>query len=482
MSAGTDPVELSALDLLAAYRARTLSPVEVMDALLERIAALDGGLGAFTTLCAARAREEARASERAWTSGAEQGPLAGVPFAVKDLFDTAGLRTTYGSPMFAANVPRKDAAAVRQVRAAGGVLVGKTQTHEFAWGITSVNELMGTSRNPWDPERISGGSSGGSAVALAAGLVPIAIGSDTGGSIRVPSAFCGTVGHKPTYGRVSTDGVWPLAPSLDHPGPMARTPADAALLLSVLDDPARGPGPGAVAANQERLAGLRIGVCADLHLVAPTPAVQEAFDSAVRTTGELGAEVVELSFPRAAAIHPAFVTIQGTEALDTHRRARLYPERTEEYGADVRGRLERAEELTPADYVAATAERERLRGEAAALFRGADLLLTPVGAGPPPRIGEEELLHAGRPLDFRQIMMPYTVPQDLFGLPACTVRAGFDELGIPVGVQFTAPPWGDVRALGAAQALFDATPELQARRPRLERPKQRARPGAQGED
>jgi aspartyl-tRNA(Asn)/glutamyl-tRNA(Gln) amidotransferase subunit A len=482
LSGGAHPAGLSARELLAAYRERTLSPVEVVDALLERIAAVDAGLGAFTTLRAEAAREEAVACERDYGSGAEPAPLAGVPFAVKDLFDTAGLRTTYGSPMFADHVPSTDAAAVRQVRAAGGILVGKTQTHEFAWGITSVNELMGTSRNPWDPERISGGSSGGSAVALAAGHVPIAIGSDTGGSIRVPSAFCGTVGHKPTYGRVSTEGVWPLAPSLDHPGPMARTPADAALLLSVMDDPAHGLAPRAVAASEDGLAGLRIGVCRDLHLVPPTSAVQAAFDSAVGTSGELGAEVVELSFPRAAAIHPAFVTIQATEALDTHRRARLYPERRQAYGADVRGRLERAEELTPADYVAATAERERLRSELAALFRRADILLTPVGAGSPPRIGEEKVLHAGRPLDFRQIVMPYTVPQDLFGLPACTVRAGFDELGIPVGVQFTAPPWGDVRALGAAQALFDATPELQARGPELGGPKQPARPAAQGED
>jgi len=465
LSAATDPVELSALDLLAAYRARTLSPVEVVDALLERIAALDDGLGAFTTLCAERARDEARASERAWASGAEQGPLAGVPFAVKDLFDTADLRTTYGSPMFAANVPRTDAAAVRQVRKAGGVLLGKTQTHEFAWGISSVNELMGTSRNPWSPERVSGGSSGGSAVALAAGLVPLAIGSDTGGSIRVPSAFCGTTGHKPTYGRVSTDGVWPLAPSLDHPGPMARTPADAALLQAALDDRVYATAVGPSAA---RLEGVRVGVSRDLHLVPLAADVQAALDDCVRLAGELGAQVMEVPFARAHLIHPTFVAVQGAEALETHRRAHLYPARAAEYGADVRGRLERAADLKPSDYLAATADRERLRSAAAALFERVDLLLTPVAARSPLAIGEESVLHAGAELDLRRLVMPYTVLQDLLGLPACTVRAGFDELGIPVGVQFTAPPWGDARTLGAAQALFDATPELQARRPPLE--------------
>jgi aspartyl-tRNA(Asn)/glutamyl-tRNA(Gln) amidotransferase subunit A len=464
LSTATDLTQLSAAELLGAYRARSLSPVEVVDALLDRIAALDGELGAFVTLCAERAREEASAAERAYARGAEHGPLAGVPFAVKDLFDTADVRTTYGSRMFAGNVPSADAAAVRRVRAAGGILLGKTQTHEFAWGITSVNERMGTTHNPWRRERISGGSSGGSAVALAADLVPVALGSDTGGSIRVPSAFCGTTGMKPTYGRVSTDGVWPLAPSLDHPGAMARSPADAALLQRALDDPVRGEPEQPPAVG---LAATRVGVCPDLHLVPLAADVQGAFEAALRLAGELGAEVVEVSFPGADLIHPTFVTVQGTEALETHRRAQLFPARAEEYGADVRGRLERAMQLTPSDYLAATAERERLRATAAALFTRVDLLLTPVASTSPPPIGEETVLHGGAELDLRQLVMPYTVPQDLLGLPACTVRAGFDDLGLPIAVQLTGPPWAEGRVLAGAQALFDATPEVQARRPAL---------------
>jgi aspartyl-tRNA(Asn)/glutamyl-tRNA(Gln) amidotransferase subunit A len=464
LSTATDLTQLSAAELLGAYRARSLSPGEVVDALLDRIAALDGELGAFVTLCAERAREEASAAERAYARGAEHGPLAGVPFAVKDLFDTADVRTTYGSRMFAGNVPSADAAAVRRVRAAGGILLGKTQTHEFAWGITSVNERMGTTHNPWRRERISGGSSGGSAVALAADLVPVALGSDTGGSIRVPSAFCGTTGMKPTYGRVSTDGVWPLAPSLDHPGAMARSPADAALLQRALDDPVRGEPEQPPAVG---LAATRVGVCPDLHLVPLAADVQGAFEAALRLAGELGAEVVEVSFPGADLIHPTFVTVQGTEALETHRRAQLFPARAEEYGADVRGRLERAMQLTPSDYLAATAERERLRATAAALFTRVDLLLTPVASTSPPPIGEETVLHGGAELDLRQLVMPYTVPQDLLGLPACTVRAGFDDLGLPIAVQLTGPPWAEGRVLAGAQALFDATPEVQARRPAL---------------
>jgi Asp-tRNA(Asn)/Glu-tRNA(Gln) amidotransferase A subunit family amidase len=227
---------LSAVQLLEAYRQRTVSPVGVLDAVAARIEDVDPTLGAFTTLCLERAREEAALAEAAYARSADAGPLAGVPIGVKDLFDTAGVRTTYGSPMFSDHVPANDAEAVRRARAAGAVLVGKTQTHEFAWGISSVNELIGTCRNPWAPDRISGGSSGGSAVALAARLVPLALGSHTGGSIRVPSSFCGTVGLKPTYGRISAMGVYPLARSLDHPGPMARTP-DVALLFSAIADP-----------------------------------------------------------------------------------------------------------------------------------------------------------------------------------------------------------------------------------------------------
>jgi aspartyl-tRNA(Asn)/glutamyl-tRNA(Gln) amidotransferase subunit A len=463
---------LSAVELLAAFRSRELSPVEVVDELAARIAELDPQLGAFTTLCFERAREEAREAEAAYRDGRTERPLLGLPFGVKDLFDSAGVRTTYGSPMFAEHVPEHDAAAVRRAREAGAILVGKTQTHEFAWGITSVNTLMGTSRNPWAPERVSGGSSGGSAVALATHLVPLALGSDTGGSIRVPSAFCGTVGLKPTYGRISAARVFPLARSLDHPGPMARTPADAALLLTAIagpdpDDPASAEQPlgGLDDDLGAGLAGLRVGLCPDLHLVALAGDVEQAFDAAVAAVRGLGAEVVEVGLPEAELAYPTFVTIQRAEALYTHTRAALYPARAAEYGPDVLGRLEQATTVTLPDYLAASADRQRLRSAFARTFGEVDLLLTPVAAGSPIVIGEERLVHLGRELDFRELVMSYTVPQDLTGLPACTVRAGFDSLGIPVGVQLTGPPWSETRVLRAAHALYVATADVQQRRP-----------------
>ncbi|HEY7538353.1 MAG TPA: amidase [Gaiellaceae bacterium] len=459
--------------LLREYEARRVSPVEALAACAARIEAVDRRVGGFTALCLERASEEAAASEQAWARG-EARPLEGIPFGVKDLFDTEGVRTAYGSPMFAAHVPGRDAEAVARARSTGAILVGKTQTHEFAWGITSVNEAMGSAHNPWALDRFSGGSSGGSAVALAAGEVPLAIGSDTGGSIRVPAAFCGIVGLKPTYGRVSAARAWPLARSLDHPGPMARTPTDAALLLEAtagVDD--ADPSTADVALGDVRgelrrgLGGLVVGTCADLQLVPLAPDVRAVHESALRTLEASGARLVEVALPEAELVLPAFRTIQSAEALDTHRQAGLYPARRDEYGADVLGRLDAATEVTLEQYLRASADRERVRAGFARLFRSCDVLLTPVSAGPPLPIGEETLVHEGEEITFRELVMSYTTPQDLVGLPACAVRAGFDALGIPVGVQFTAPPWQEALVLRAAQGLFESTPDVQSRRPPL---------------
>lgn len=460
-------------DLIEAYAARRVSPLEVLDTLALRIDAIDARVGGFTALCLERARVEAKDSGAAWMRGTARA-LEGVPFGAKDLFDSEGVRTAYGSPMFAAHVPASDAEAVRRARAAGAVLIGKTQVHEFAWGITSVNEQMGSARNPWALDRVAGGSSGGSAVVLAADEVPLALGSDTGGSIRIPAAFCGVVGLKPTWGRISGAGAWPLARSLDHPGPMARTPGDALRLFEVVagvdpGDPATEDVPqGDVRGELRRgLDGLVVGICPDLHLVPLAPDVRIVLDAVMRMLEGAGARLVELPFAEAQLIYPAFGVIQRAEALDTHRRAGLYPARRPEYGADVLGRLDAATEVTLEEYLAASADRERVRAGFARLFRSCEVLLTPVSAGSPLPIGEETVVHEGADLTFRDLVMGFTTPQDLAGLPACAVRAGFDALGIPVGVQFTGPPWGEARVLRAAQGLFDATLDVQARRPNL---------------
>ena len=437
---------MTAGELLAGYAARALSPVEVVADLAARIEA--DATGAFWTLCLERAAEEARAAEAAWGRG-EARPLEGVPFAAKDIFDTEDVRTTYGSAMFAAHVPARDAEAVRRVRGAGAILLGKTATHEFAWGLSSINESMGTCRNPRDPERVAGGSSGGSGVALAAGLVPLALGTDTGGSIRVPSAFCGVAGLKPTWGRVSLDGVWPLARSLDHAGPMARTAADLALLLGVLAgaDPAGWDAAGDRAVERP-LAGLVAGVCQDLHGVALEPDIAAAHAATAGALAALGARVVEVPFGEAGRIVPAFRTIQLAESLDTHRRAGLYPERRHEYGDDVGARLDMATEVTLDVLLDATLARETVRAGFVRLFGEVDILLTPVSAVAPPRIEAER----ARPI-LREAVIPYTTPQDLVGLPACAVPAGTDALGLPIGMQLTAAPGGEAQVLRFAAAL-----------------------------
>ena len=422
----------TAVELKAAFAARELSPVEVIDAAAEH-----AELGAFVTLTLETARAEAKQAERAYAND-EARPLEGLPLAVKDLFDTEGVPTTYGSSMFAGHVPRADAHAVRQARDAGAIVVGKTLTHEFAWGITSVNPHFAPCRNPWDPERVPGGSSGGSAVALATGGAALALGTDTGGSIRIPAAFCGVSGLKPTYNRLSTTGVFPLARTLDHAGPMGRTPADVRLFYEALAG--RAPAEPAT----------RIAVCPDLH-TRLEPSIQAAFDRAVEA---LDAHIIEVEFPEAERLYPAYITIQRGEAALAH--AHLFPARRDEYGADVAARLERSQLVTLAEYAEATLARERGRAAFARIFAAADLLITPVSGVPPETIEQHD--HQ----DFRDGVLPNTVPQDLAGLPTCAVPVGFDALGLPVGVQLTGPAWSEGRVLAAAEALYAATASARA--------------------
>ena len=400
---------LSAVSLRAAFAARELSPVEVIDAFDEL-----PEYGAFITLTLERAREEAKRAEQAYKDGTAR-PLEGLTLAVKDLFDTAGVRTTYGSSIFSGHVPTQDAVVVAKARAAGAIVVGKTLTHEFAWGITSVNPHFPPCRNPHDPERVAGGSSGGSAVALALGQAALALGTDTGGSIRIPAAFCGVSGLKPTYGLLSTEGIYPLARSLDHAGPMARTPADVKLLLRG----ARAPRAGGARDRGSRSAPTC--TCARWSRTSSAPSTTPW----PRSTRSRSAST------HAGRLYPTYASIQNGEAAQTH--AQLFPQRREDYGADVAARIENALRVTLAEYTEAIAERERIRAAFQRIFTVADVLLTPVAAVPP------ELREEPDPQGFRDGVLPYTVPQDLAGLPTCAVPVGFDDRHLPVAVQVTGP-------------------------------------------
>jgi aspartyl-tRNA(Asn)/glutamyl-tRNA(Gln) amidotransferase subunit A len=358
---------LGATELIAAYRARELSPVEVLEDCIDRIQTQ--GTNAFTTLTFESAREQAREAQRRYADDTAR-PLEGVPTGIKDLFDTAGVRTTYGAKLFEHNVPREDAEAVRRLRHAGAVMVGKTTTHEFAWGLSGVNEHYGTPANPRHPGHVPGGSSCGSAAALAAGEIALALGTDTGGSIRVPATFCGVVGLKPTHGAVSLAGCFPLAPSLDHAGPMARTVEDLALAFEVLTG-------------------------------RPLPPVAHEDPP--------GEEIPDT--------RETFAPIQLAEALRVHQRAGLWPHRRDRYGADVAHRLEMAEAVTLEQYLDAAADRERLKAEV-----DDRLHVTPVADGPPPLLAEHTRT--------RELVLRHTATQDLLGLPACAV-AGVQVTGPP---------------------------------------------------
>jgi aspartyl-tRNA(Asn)/glutamyl-tRNA(Gln) amidotransferase subunit A len=465
----------SIAELADGYRRRAFSPVEVVSDLLAHIESLDVHVNAFYVLSPERALAEARRCEADFMHDRAGGSLHGIPFAAKDLFDSKDLRTTYGSRIFAQHMPNRDAAAVRRLKEAGAILLGKTATHEFAWGITTSNPHFGATRNPWQTNLVPGGSSGGSGVALAMGMVPAALGTDTGGSIRIPASFCGVVGLKPTFQRISAEGVFPLAASLDHPGPMARTVEDAAMLLNVLAgrepgdaSSARQPVPDYTDGLNRGISGLRIGQCPDLHLLPLNSQIQHVFDESIRLLADLGAAIVEVSLPTAPHIEAAYRVLQLAEAYHVHHHQRqLFPARASLYGADVAERLRQAASIDLAAYIEARAVQLRVTSELEEILsRDVDVLVTPVTAVPPPPIGSDTVFAGGKEVPFRSAVLPYTTPQDLAGLPACAFRAGFDDSGLPVGLQVTGRPWDEHTVLRVSNAFYQATASIQQQWPR----------------
>ncbi len=434
---------------------RDLSPVELTRACMERVEQVEGRLNAFITVLPDSALEDARKAEYAIAKGEYCGPLHGIPIGAKDIFDMAGVRTTAASKVFAERVPSTDAEAVRRLRVAGAVIIGKLNMHEFAYGVTTATSYYGPTHNPWDLQRIPGGSSGGSAAAVAAGECLGALGTDTAASIRLPAALCGIVGLKPTYDLVSRKGVIPLAWSLDHCGPMTRTTLDAALMLGVLADTSAdhtdGIGKG--------VDGLRIGVPRHYFHEATQPAVLRAFDAALQTLTELGARVREVKVPSLSYVYPALAAIIATEALAYHLP--LLRENTEDYTTGVRLRLETGLLYTAAHYLQAQRVRTVVIEEMAATFESVDFLAMPTTPFTALELSEQsDLLPETRLLNW------YTRPFNLSGHPAISVPCGFDEKGLPIGLQLVGRPFEEGTLLRMAHAYQQQT-DWHTRRPGL---------------
>jgi aspartyl-tRNA(Asn)/glutamyl-tRNA(Gln) amidotransferase subunit A len=476
----TDSSELGLEELGAAYRAGTTNPAEVLRGCLTRIEQFDPALGAFTYLDTAAAVAAADRLGRELASGRSRGPLHGVPIAVKELFDVSGSPADYGSLIRSGLIAGTDSVAVSRLRAAGAVIVGLTRSHEFGWGITTQHGRRGSTRNPWNRERIPGGSSGGAAAAVAAGLVSAAIATDTGGSIRIPSAFCGIAGIKPTFGRVARTGLVPLAPSFDTAGVLAGSVRDLAPVLDAISGPDAGDPDSVTAGLEGSTAPTRLTDLTGVRLGHPPrddnggPAARDRFDRLLARAGNLGAELVEVVIPDRERFRDTFATIQAAEAFDVHSHVLgLYPAQADGYGDDVRGRLEAGSRIGIEQYLDATRARGVLTVELAAALRDVDAFLAPIAPVGPPDVSEPDLItsadavgYDGVRIPLRDAVMGFVVPYNLTGRPSVAFRAGFDDTDLPWGAQVVAAHGAEATALAVADALERSNPD-HTRRPEM---------------
>jgi aspartyl-tRNA(Asn)/glutamyl-tRNA(Gln) amidotransferase subunit A len=469
----TDLAFASIEQVAALIRRRKVSPVQLTNLILGRIERLNPKLNAYLTVTAELALAQAKKAEaelfapRGRKSHRDRGPLHGIPISLKDNIYTAGIRTTAGSKILGKFFPLHDARVVSLLWKAGAVLLGKTNMHEFAYGVTSNNPHYGPVRNPWDLERIPGGSSGGSAAAVAAGLCYASVGTDTGGSIRIPAALCGIAGLKPTLGRVSCEGVVPLSPLLDCAGPLARSALDAAIVLGVIcDRRQKEPHPDYVRKLAVRKKKFRLGLPNEFFFDVLQEEVREIFDEAIRDLEKIGAETTGVSIPLLAETEDAGNQIAWAEATHYHQQEGYYPARSTEYSEDVRTRLEMGTKVAATGYLRAHALRRRFIAELAAVMqeKAIDAVVVPATSIAAPLIGEEKTRIGSKDCATRALLLRLNRPANLSGSPAISLPCGFTRTGLPVGLQFIGRDLAEQTLLQIAHSYQRAT-DWHLRRP-----------------
>ncbi len=443
---------------------RRISPVEVLTAVLQRVEQLNPTLNAYVTILREESLRQAAKAEREIMAGRYRGTLHGIPIALKDNIQTAGIRTTAGSKILADFVPQRDATVVSKLYRAGAVVVGKTNMSEFASGATSENHFFGPVRNPWDTARITGGSSGGSAAAVAACMSFAALGTDTGGSVRIPAALCGIVGLKPTSGRVSCHGLVPLSTTLDHVGPMARRVTDAATLLYAIAGYDR-LDPMSVRKKLGKFSGVlhrrlrepSLGWPREYFFDRLDDPVRAAIEAAAGTFKKLGGVLKEVSLPHAAeAMEPA-MKMEYAEAARFHEAAGFLPTRANEYGKPLRERLEMGARVLAVDYLKAQEVRKVVRADFDAAFREVDAILTPTVPVPAPLLGGSSVIVNSHRESVRSALIRMNLVVNFAGLPAISVPCGFTAAGLPIGMQLIGRAFEELTLLRLAYAYERTT-------------------------
>jgi aspartyl-tRNA(Asn)/glutamyl-tRNA(Gln) amidotransferase subunit A len=464
-------------ELAALLIKRKISPVELTELFLRRIERHNPALNAFLTVAAEHALDAARRAEEQMLhrrgSQHENSPLLGIPITIKDNIWTRGIRSTAGSKILRDFIPSEDSTVARKLARAGAVLLGKTNLNEFAYGITGGNAHYGPVHNPWALQRIPGGSSAGSAVAIAAGLCVASVGTDTGGSIRVPSSFCGTVGLKPTFGRVSVFGTMPLSPSFDHVGPIARSVADAALLLGVIAgrdplDPTSSPKPveDYRAALRKPMRKFRLGRPREHYWEKLDPEVRRAADAAIRAMEKRGAVVKEVSLPHLKESREAATDISLAEALHVHEAAGYFPQHAADYSEEVRQRIEAGGKVPANRYLAGFDVQKRLAAEFDAAFQTIDVIVAPTVPVPAPPIGAESVQIEGEEIDTRRVVVGHSRPANFTGLPAISVPCGITREGLPIGLQLIGRAFDEATLLRVALS-YESAHDWGARHPKI---------------